>query len=201
VVALAGVTAAAVVSYAGSPLATAGFAAFNFAEPAVLAQGWTQVSVPLATVVALSLLAFWVVAVLLLRRFAWRWRCAVLIPVASMNLFALAQMTTHISQAATPAQLANSRALVTGAGLKRGERIAIGAAFSGDWAAWIPQAVEVPWTELQLFDGTTPPAGVTVVEMPWPSGKPAAASWPDAPAGWRVVAADQAYGWVAWRAP
>jgi hypothetical protein len=40
-----------------------------------------------------------------------------------------------------------------------------------------------------------------VVEMPWPSGKPAAASWPQAPAGWRVVASDEAYGWVAWRAP
>jgi len=144
---------------------------------------------------------FWIVAAALLRRFAWRWRFAVLIPVAAMNLFAGLQMTTHISQAGTPAQLANSRALVTGAGLKRGERIAIGAAFSGDWAAWIPQAVEVPWTELQFFDGTTPPAGVTLVEMPWPSGKPAAASWPQAPTGWRVVASDAAYGWVAWRAP
>jgi hypothetical protein len=44
-----------------------------------------------------------------------------------------------------------------------------------------------------------PPAGVTAVEMPWPGGQPAQASWPHAPAGWRVIASNQAGGWVLWR--
>jgi hypothetical protein len=34
-----------------------------------------------------------------------------------------------------------------------------------------------------------PPADVNVVE----------AGWPQAPAGWRIVASSQAAGWVAWR--
>jgi hypothetical protein len=33
----------------------------------------------------------------------------------------------------------------------------------------------------------------------WPAGEPARASWPGAPAGWRIVASDEAAGWVAWR--
>ena len=44
--------------YAGTSLPTAGFgSAFNFAEPAVLTQNWTQASVLLATAVTLGLLA------------------------------------------------------------------------------------------------------------------------------------------------
>jgi hypothetical protein len=38
-----------------------------------------------------------------------------------------------------------------------------------------------------------------VVEMPWPGGQPAQASWPHAPAGWRVVSSNQGGGWVLWR--
>jgi hypothetical protein len=38
-----------------------------------------------------------------------------------------------------------------------------------------------------------------VVEVAWPTGLPAAASWPQAPAGWRVVLEDEVDGWVAWR--
>lgn len=57
--------------------------------------------------------------------------------------------------------------------------------------------------QLDFFSsGSAPvPAGTTVVEVPWPSGKPAPASWAKAPAGWRVVAENRDYGWVAWRAP
>jgi hypothetical protein len=39
----------------------------------------------------------------------------------------------------------------------------------------------------------------TVVEVAWPAGQPARSSWPQAPAGWRIVAADATDGWVAWR--
>jgi hypothetical protein len=38
-----------------------------------------------------------------------------------------------------------------------------------------------------------------MVETGWPAGKPAQAGWPDAPAGWRIVASDQDVGWVVWR--
>ena len=31
------------------------------------------------------------------------------------------------------------------------------------------------------------------------AGQPAQAGWPDAPAGWRIVASDQDVGWVVWR--
>ncbi len=54
------VAAATVATYAGSSLPTSGFgSAFNFAEPAVLTQNWTQASVLLASAVTLGLLACW----------------------------------------------------------------------------------------------------------------------------------------------
>src|ERR1035437_8126418 len=60
--------AATVAVYAGTSLPATGFGdAFNFAEPAVLAQDWTQASVLVATAVALGLLACWVVLALIRR--------------------------------------------------------------------------------------------------------------------------------------
>ncbi len=109
--AIAAGTAVLVVNYAGAHIHTAGFAAYNFADPVVLTQGWNELSVPEATGVALGLMAFWVLAAVAagrLLRGPWAaWRVALLIPIAAMNLFALTQMTTHISQASTPAQQAN----------------------------------------------------------------------------------------------
>jgi hypothetical protein len=62
------------------------------------------------------------------------------------------------------------------------------------------QAFEVWWTELEFFDGIqAPPPGVNVVEAGWAVGRPARASWPQAPAGWRIVASSQAGSWVTWR--
>ena len=103
--AIAAGTAVLVVSYAGAHIHMAGFAAYNFADPVVLTQGSNELSVR--------------------KRPGWRWACwpsgcwppsrrpvlrgpraawrvALLIPIAAMNLFALVQMTTHISQASTP---------------------------------------------------------------------------------------------------
>ena len=109
--ALAAGTAAVVVHYAGSHQNVTGFGAFNWADPTVLTQGWTDLSVPEATVVGVALLALWVLIALTLRwltgRSFARWRAALLVPIAAMNMFALVQMTTHISQASTPAQQAN----------------------------------------------------------------------------------------------
>ena len=133
--ALAAGTAAVVVHYAGSHQNVTGFGAFGWADPAVLTQGWTNLSVPEATVVGVALLALWVLIALTLRwlsgRSFARWRVALLVPIAAMNMFALVQMTTHISQASTPAQQANSLGLVTGAGLKPGDQVALDYGISG----------------------------------------------------------------------
>jgi len=215
------VAAVTVAAYAGSSLPTAGFGyAFNFAELAVLTQDWNQASVALATGVAFGLLGVWVLAALAARR----WRavlpralhaaqsaaqsaalraalagCLGFAAIAAVNGVALAQMTSNVSQAWVAAQVADTSGLVAGSGLKPGEQIAV--ASDLNWGVWVPQAFEVWWTPLQFFNpaAQAPPAGVTVVEMPWPTGQSARASWPKAPAGWRIVASDQAAGWVAWR--
>ena len=190
--------AAIVVSaYAGSSVPTSGFgAAFVFAEPAVLTQNWTQASVLLATAVVFVLLA----CVVAVSRFGGRWRAGVLCAgLGAVSLVASLQMTSHISQADTPAQERNVTAIVSGTGLRPGQHLAIGTGLS--WMTWMPQAYEVWWAPLQFFHAWSqgPPADATVVEMTWPTGQPAAASWPRAPAGWRVVLTDRVDGWVAWR--
>jgi hypothetical protein len=183
--------------YAGPSVPTSGFgAAFVFAEPAVLTQNWTHASVLLATAVALVLLA----CVVAVSRFGGRWRAGVLcVGLGAVSLVASLQMTSHISQADTPAQERNVTAIVSGTGLQPGQHLAIGTGLS--WVTWMPQAYEVWWAPLQFFHAWSqgPPADATVVEMAWPSGQPAAASWPRVPAGWRVVVTDRVDGWVAWR--
>ena len=183
--------------YAGSSVPTSGFGAgFVFAEPAVLTQNWTHASVLLATAVAFVLLA----CVVAVSRFGGRWRAGVLCAgLGAVSLVASLQMTSHISQANTPAQERNITAIVSGTGLRPGQHLAIGTGLS--WVTWMPQAYEVWWAPLQFFHAWSqgPPADATVVEMAWPTGQPAAASWPRAPAGWRVVLTDRVDGWVAWR--
>jgi hypothetical protein len=197
--------AATVVLYATLSLPTAGFgAAFNFAEPAFLTQNWNQASVPLATAVALGLLALWIAGALTVRRWRGVRRAAGLgvlgAGLAAVSLVALAQMTSEISRPATAAATASATGLVRDGVLKPGEQLAVSSNLS--WEIWVPQAFEIPWTAPELLTaGQAPPAGVSVVETAWPAGQPAAAGWPDAPAGWRIAASDQAAGWVAWRAP
>ena len=198
------VAALVVTVYAGPSVPTSGFgAAFVFAEPAVLTQDWTTASVLLATAVVFVLLAAAVGAVLFASGLGGPWArrgpAAVLAGLGVVSLVASLQMTSHISQASTPAQERNITALVTGTGLRPGQRLAIGTGLS--WETWMPQAYEVWWTPLEFFSAASqpPPADATVVEVAWPAGQPAAASWPQAPAGWRIVLKDRIDGWVAWR--
>jgi hypothetical protein len=193
-----------VLVYAGGWVPTSAFGAgFVFAEVAVLTQGWTTASVLLATAVALGLLAVAaVVAVAGGRAGAARarlWRAGLLAGLGAVSLVASVQMTSHISQAGTPGQERNTTALVTGTGLAPGQRLAIGTGLS--WTTWMPQAYEVWWAPLEFFaaNAQPPPADATVVEVAWPSGQSAASSWPQAPTGWKIVLADRADGWVAWR--
>jgi len=197
-------TAVTVAIYAGTSLPTAGFGgAFNFAEPAVLTQDWTQASVLVATAVAFGLLACWIVLALVVRRWRGLMQACGLgvlgLAVAAVSLVAVAQMTSHVSRPGTSAQAASTTGLVTAARLGPGDQVAVSTAIP--WELWIPQAFEISWTELQFFNPSSqpPPAGVNVVETLWPNGSSASASWPHAPAGWRVVAANRPAGWVIWR--
>ncbi len=204
-----------VVAYAGGSVPTSGFgAAFVFAEVAVLTQGWTTGSVLLATAVALGLLAGAVaVAAAADRAGASRagasragasraarlWRAGLVGGLGAVSLAASVQMTSHISRAGTPGQERDTTALVTGTGLAPGQHLGIGTGLS--WATWMPQAQAVWWAPLEFFTAGAqpPPADATVVEVAWPSGQGAASSWPQAPAGWKIVLADPAGRWVAWR--
>jgi hypothetical protein len=104
---LAAVTVAV---YIGTTVPTHGFGAgFNFAEPAVVTQNWTNASVALATAVTLVLLAVWIGFAFVLRRLRpGRVLAAVSaafgVCVAAVSLVAVAQMTSHISQANLPAR-------------------------------------------------------------------------------------------------
>jgi hypothetical protein len=205
--AVAGLTVLAAVTvaiYAGTSLPVTGFGnGFNFAEPAVLTQNWTQASVLAATAVALGLLACWVLLVLVVRRGRGVMLAAGLsglgLGVAAVSLVALIQMTSHVSHAGTAAQTASTTGMVTAANLKPGEQIAI--ASDVNWEVWVPQTFEISWMKPAFFDpaSQSPPAGVSVVETNWTAGQPATAGWPQHPAGWRIVASDRTAGWAIWR--
>ena len=198
---LAAVTVAV---YIGTTVPTHGFGAgFNFAEPAVVTQNWTNASVALATAVTLVLLAVWIGFAFVLRRLRPGRAFAAVsaafgVCVAAVSLVAVAQMTSHISRA-HGSNTQEAITLMEAGKVRPGDQVAV--APSLGWMLTVPQAFEVSWTELKHFTpGRQPlPAGTTVVETGWPTGQPAQAGWPDAPAGWRIVASDQDVGWVVWR--
>jgi hypothetical protein len=198
---LAAVTVAV---YIGTTVPTVGFGAgFNFAEPAVVTQNWTQASVPLATAVTLVMLAVWIGFAFVLRGLRPGVSLAAVsaafgVCAAAVSLIAVAQMTSHISRTDdSPAQAA--MALMDAGKLQPGDQVAVTSSL--DWPLWVPQAFEVSRTELDLFNPRHEPLppGTTVVEAGWPTGQPAQAGWPEAPAGWRIVASDQSAGWAVWR--
>jgi uncharacterized membrane protein YkgB len=190
------VTAIIVDAYAGSSMSTAGFgAAFNFGEVAVLTQNWTSANVALATAVALGLLAVWVAIATLLPRGR---AIALLAGLALVSVLADVQMTSQIGNASEP--LGRSVAVTPLAGLRQGEPIGISSALG--WQLWIPQAYELSWPGQVFFNpAKAPPAGVTVVEVPWLNGQSEQATWPDAPHGWHITSASQLGGWAVWQAP
>jgi len=203
-------TGVIVVIYAGSSLRTWGWpAGFDFGEVAVLTQDWYKAGVWMATAVALALLAAWVLTALAARHWhdadlAGKVRVPVLmrqvwaLGIAAVSLVALAQMTSHVSQATEPTRAPRATGFVAAGKLRPGDRIAVASNVS--YWVWVPQAFQVWWTELEFFKPGQPlPAGTTVVETGWPAGQPALASWPQAPAGWRIVAENQPAGWVVWR--
>jgi hypothetical protein len=196
---LAAVTVAV---YIGTTVPTHGFGdGFNFAEPAVVTQNWTNASVALATAVTLVLLAVWIGFAFALRRLRpgrASASAAFGVCVAAVSLVAVAQMTSHVSRN-HDSNTQEAITLMEAGQVRPGDQVAI--APSLGWILTVPQAFEVSWTELKHFKpGQQPlPAGPTVVETGWPAGQPAQAGWPDAPAGWRIVASDQDVGWVVWR--
>jgi hypothetical protein len=193
------VAAVTVAVYAGTSLPTERGRTFNFGEPAVLTQDWSKASVLAATAAALVLLLLWVVFALLARRMRVL-ACVLGAAVAAVSLAAVAQLTAHCSRADSVwAQAMGMREMAAVGGLKPGEQIAIASDITG--VLRLAQAFEVSSTQLQYFNPyrRPPPADVTVVDALWPTGQPARASWPDAPAGWRIVAANRFGSWVVWR--
>jgi hypothetical protein len=155
-----------------------------------------------ATAVTLGLLSCWVLLALAARRGAGLARLglgALGLGLAAVSLVALAQMTSHVSQAATSAEAANTTGWLTATRLKPGDKLGI--AIDVSWPVWVEQSFEVTWTQPVLFNPADQPtpAGMTVVERLWTTGQPASASWPQHPAGWRIVASDRTDGWVVWR--
>ena len=198
---LAAVTVAV---YIGTTVPTDGFGAgFNFAEPAVLTLNWTQASVPLATAVTLVMLAVWIGFAFVLRRLRpgvslTAVSAAFGVCVAAVSLFAVAQMTSHVSRTEDSNTQA-AMALMDAGKLRPADQVAVTSSL--DWTLWVPQVFEVSRTEIDLFNPRHQPlpTGTTVVEAGWPTGQPAQAGWPEAPAGWRIVASNQSAGWVVWR--
>ncbi|MGH3199331.1 MAG: hypothetical protein ACRDNT_26180 [Streptosporangiaceae bacterium] len=193
------VAAVTVAVYAGTSLPTERGRTFNFGEPAVLTQDWSRASVPAATAAALALLLLWVLFALLARRVRVL-GCVLGAAVAAVSLVAVAQLTAHCSRAdGVWAQAMGMREMAAAGGLKPGQQIAVASDITG--ILRLAQAFEVSSAQVQYFNPSRrpPPAGVTVVDTAWPTGQPARASWPGAPAGWRVVAANRFGSWVVWR--
>ena len=207
----------AVSRYAGPYQHVHGFAAFNWAEPVVLTHAGDILSVRRATAVAIGLLALWTGLALLIRWLAarphrrwlpgrWplsRWRAAVLVPILAMNVYALAQMTSRISDQGTRDQRANSLALITATGLKPGQKVVLDYDMWDEWGTWLPQSFEVWWIRLDMVNGGKGvlPAGTTMLETAWPSGYTAQQTWPQHLPGWHVVATNREYSWVIWTGP
>ena len=193
------VAAMTVAVYAGTSLPTMRGKRFNFGEPAVLTQNWSHASVLVATVAALALLAVWVYFAILARYM--RVLTYVLgAGVAAVSLVAVAQLTAYCSVADNAwAQQMGMSQMAAADGLKPGEQIAVASDISG--ILRLAQTFEVSSTQVRFFNPALqlPPAGVAVVDMAWPAGQPALTSWPEAPPGWRVVAANRFGSWVVWR--
>ena len=162
------VAAVTVAVYAGTSLPTERGRRFNFGEPAVLTQDWSQASVLVATAAALALLLSWVLFALLARRM--RVLTGVLgAAAAAVSLVAMAQLTAHCSQADSAwATAMGVREMAAAGGLKPGEQIAIASDISG--IPRIAQAFEVSSTQVQPFNPfcQPPPADVTVIDAAWP---------------------------------
>jgi hypothetical protein len=193
------VAAVTVAVYAGTSLPTERGWRFDFGEPAVLTQNWNRASVLVATAAALVLLLLWVLFALLARRarvLAFVWGAA----VAAVSLVAVVQLTAYCSRAdGAWAKAIGVREMAAADGLKPGEQVAAASNISG--VLRIAQEFEVSSTQVHLFNAfcQEPAADATVIDAAWPAGKPARASLPDAPAGWRIVAANRFGSWVVWR--
>jgi hypothetical protein len=193
------VAAVTVAVYAGRFLPTGPGRAFPYGVLAVLTQDWSRASVLVATAAALALLLLWVLLALLARRMP-ELTCLLGVAAAAVSLVAVAQLTAHCSVAdSVRARTAGMREMATADGLKPGVQIAITSNVSG--ILRIVQAFEVSSTQVQAFNSSCqpPPADATVIDAAWPHGQPIRSSWPDAPASWRVVAANRDGSWVVWR--
>ncbi len=118
------VAAVTVAVYAGTSLPTERGRTFDYGEPAVLTQDWSQASVLVATAAALALLLLWVLFALLARRMRVL-TCVLGAAAAAVSLVAVAQLTAHGSRADSAwAKAMGMREMAAVGGLKPGEQLA-----------------------------------------------------------------------------
>ena len=196
--------AATVAVYIGTTVPTSGFgAAFNFAEPAVLTMNWTQASVPLATAVTLVMLAVWI---------GWA-GCAAQV-ACWRSARGLGRGVRCRRGRGEPGgggpddqpRLADRELERAGgeradggrqAAARRSGRHHLLAGLAAVGAAGVRGLLDRAGA---LHAAPAAAAGRDDRGRGgWPTGQPAQAGWPEAPAGWRIVASDQSAGWVVWR--
>jgi hypothetical protein len=183
--------------HAGDLLSRNFFGAFDFPEVCVLTWDWTSLRLWPATGAALLLLALAALAMTGTQRHGLFVLAVLLITV---NLATMVVTTNKISRYWS-ARLEAATSLAP-AGLTTQDRVAVN--YSGlSWRIWVSQAFQVR-THLIAFDRyrrSEPPAGATLVVVPWDPGVRPERSWPTAPPDWHLIAAGRTYAgdWTAWR--
>ncbi|MEU5880146.1 hypothetical protein [Spirillospora sp. NPDC047279] len=204
VIASATVAAAAVVLavivdlYAGDRLSHYEFTLYDFPESAFLTWDWESFHLWRATLAGLAILGLCLGAALLPKQP--RHRTALL--TGFLAAVQLAAVTASITQIARPL----AREITANADIrdviKADTRPAVAIDWNIPWKLRMQQVHWIWWTEIEIFDSrwVQPPVGVDRVLMVWPEGRPPAASWPKAPAGWKVVQSRRGPegDWVAW---
>ncbi|MCX4748472.1 hypothetical protein OG455_23650 [Kitasatospora sp. NBC_01287] len=163
---------------------------------------WNEYHVVITIVVALVVFA----AVMLIRFAGGRRRAVVATAVAGLALAALAgyataTITDYVTKPTQNAAHESSIDFTRQAGITPDDRVVMDGHF--DWTS----RTVMPYLQLrgrtwvwQLLDDPHPPADANVAVLGiWGGGKPATASWPNAPAGWHVAVARPDLNWVVWR--
>jgi hypothetical protein len=185
---------AVVLAGAGSRLTRNWFGADSFPAISFLTQSWTGLHVARAAAIAITLLVCACLAVAAGRA----GRAAALAGALALVVAAMIAITGHItdpSQMAGPERQAASltRILRPPGPVIMDKRLG--------WHLWVLEQYEVNWARTgaaNLRAGHSGPVPARTAVLSWRGGAPQA-SWPTAPAGWRVVASDQPDGWVVWQ--
>lgn len=194
-VALTAALTAVVVAGAGSRLTGNLFLGDSFPDISFLTDSWTSLKTVRAAAIAIAILACACLAVAAGRA----GRAAAMAGAGALAVAAMVAITGHItdpSQKAGPQRQAAAltRVLRPPGGVILDARLG--------WHLWVLEQYEVTWTKVgftYLTAGHSRPSpSARTAVVAW-RGDSARASWPTAPANWRVMASDRALGWVEWQ--